>query len=202
MTACNLIIIGLDANGKVWTGPVNAMPRSRGLVDVHSAQHPHLPPRATCNKNTQAIPVDGRWASPSLDCSSAGYLGFGEIMIGKTDHCLIWANFTYESALGFQPPEPSYIAPQRLTLNDPRVVKKYNHVLRLEYNWLRLGTRSLAFQSALPLGLTPAHHKEYETIAHLDDCACKHANKKCRKLRMGALDFLDSLKIARGTIDL
>jgi hypothetical protein len=50
--------------------------------------------------------------------------------------------------------------------------------------------------------LTPAHHKEYETIPHLDDCARKHANKKCWKLQMGALNFSDSLKIARGTIDL
>jgi hypothetical protein len=123
MTAGNLIIIGLDANDNVRKGPVNAMLKSRGLVEVHSAQHSHLPPRATCNQNTQDIPVDGIWASPSLDCSLTGYLGFGKIIIGKIDHCLIWADFTYESALGFQPPEPSYVAPQRLTLNDPRVVK-------------------------------------------------------------------------------
>jgi hypothetical protein len=115
---------------------------------------------------------------------------------------LIWANFTHQSALGFQPPEPSYVAPQRLTLNNTGVVKKYNRFLRHEHNQLRLGTQSFALQSAVTLGLTSAHHKEYETIAHLDDCARKHANKKCRKLRMGALDFVDSLKIARGTIDL
>jgi hypothetical protein len=42
MTAGNLIIIGLDANDNVRTGPVNAMLQSRGLVEVHSAQHPHL----------------------------------------------------------------------------------------------------------------------------------------------------------------
>jgi hypothetical protein len=124
MTTGNLIIIGLDANDNVRTGPVNAMLRSKGLVQVHSAQHPQLPPRATCNKNAQDIPVGGIWASASLECSSAGYLGFGEIIIGKTDQCLSWADFTYESALGFQPPEPSYVAPQHLTLNDPRVVKK------------------------------------------------------------------------------
>jgi hypothetical protein len=52
MTASNLIIIGLDANDNVRTGPVNAMLRSTGLVEVHSTQHPHLPPRATDNKNT------------------------------------------------------------------------------------------------------------------------------------------------------
>jgi hypothetical protein len=118
------------------------MLQNHGLVDVHAAHHPHLPTKATCNKNTQGIPVDGIWASPLLECSSAGYFGFGEIVIGKTDHRMIWADFTYESALGFQPPKPSYIPPQRLTLNDPRVVKKYNRVLRHEHNRLRLGISS------------------------------------------------------------
>jgi hypothetical protein len=140
MTAGNLIIIGLDANGNVRTGPINAMLRSRGLVQVDYAQNPHLPPRTTCNKSTQEIPVDGIWVSPSLDCLSAGYLGFGEIIIGKTDHCLNWADFTHASTLGFQPPEPSYVAPQRLTLDDPRVVKQYNRVLRNQHNQLRLCT--------------------------------------------------------------
>jgi hypothetical protein len=152
MTAGNLIIIRLGANDNVRTGPVNAMLRSRGLVEVHYAQHPHLPLRATCNKNTQAIPVDGIWASPSLDCSSAGYLGFGEIIIGKTDHCLIWADFTYESALGFQPREPSYIAPQRLTLNDPRVVKKYNRVLRHKITGSALAPEASPFSPPYPWG--------------------------------------------------
>ena len=123
MTAGNLILIGLDANDNVRTGDVNAMLRSNGLSEVHAAKHPHLPTVATCNKNTQDIPVDGIWASPTLDCTAAGYYGFGEIVIGNTDHRMLWADFSSESALGFQPPQPSYIAPQRLTLDDPRVVK-------------------------------------------------------------------------------
>jgi hypothetical protein len=56
----NLLIIGLDANDNVRTGEVNAMLRNKGLIEVHAAAHPHLPPTATCNKNTQEIPVYGR----------------------------------------------------------------------------------------------------------------------------------------------
>ena len=63
----NLFIIGLDANDNVRTGDVNAMLRSIGLVDIHHSQHPHLATVATCNKNTQSIPVDGIWASPSIE---------------------------------------------------------------------------------------------------------------------------------------
>ena len=115
---------------------------------------------------------------------------------------MIWADFSYESVLGFQPPEPRYRAPQRLTLTDPRVVKKYNKILRREHARLRLRPRAFALQEAIPLGLTECHHQEYETLAQLDYCARQHANKKCRKLRMGAIEFSDTIKIARAKIDL
>jgi hypothetical protein len=201
-TEGNLIIIGLDANDNIRTGDVNAMLRSKGLLDVHAVRHPHLPPTATCNKNTQEIPVDGIWASPSLDCTSAGYYGFGELIIGKTDHRMIWADFSYESALGFEPPPIPYKAPQRLTLTDPRVIKKYNKILRKEHQRLKLNTRAYALQASIPTGLTQAHHQEYETLAHLDFCARQHADKQCRKLRMGAVDFSDTINIVRGEIDM
>ena len=75
MNAGNLIIIGMDANDNVRNGDVKEMLQSRGLVDAHAAQHPHLLTASTCNKNTRNIPVDGIWASPSIDCCAAGYSG-------------------------------------------------------------------------------------------------------------------------------
>jgi hypothetical protein len=148
ITEGNRILIGLDANDNVRTGDVTIMIRQHGLVELHSAQHPHLPPEATCNKNTQNIPVDGIWGSPSLDCLAAGYYGFGEVIIGKTDHRMIFADISYESALIFEPPTPKYIAPQRLTLTDPRVVKKYNKILRQEHERLDLKQRAFSLQAA------------------------------------------------------
>jgi hypothetical protein len=200
--AGNLLIIGLDANDNVRTGDVNTMLRTKGLIDIHRAQHPHLLPEATCNKNTKAVPVDGIWASPSLHCTAAGYYGFGELVIGKTDHRMIWADFSYESALGFQPPKPSYSAPQRLTLQDPRVVKRYNKVLKAEHRRLHLNKQAFALQTAVPSGLLSTHHRTYATLAHLDKCARKHANKKCRKLRMGKQDYSVAFHTARSAVDM
>ena len=122
-TEGNLLIVGMDANDNVRTGDVNAMLRQSGLVDVHHSKHPYLSTVSTCNKNTQNIPVDGIWASPSLDCVAAGYYGYGELTMGKTDHRMIWADFSYESVFGFKPPEPEYNTPQQLTLADPRVIR-------------------------------------------------------------------------------
>jgi hypothetical protein len=178
----DLFIIGMDANDNVRTGDVNAMLRSLGLVDVHCDKHPHLPTVSTCNKNTKGIPVDGIWASPSLECVAAGYFGYGELVMGKTDHRLLWADFSYESAFGFIPPAPTYTAPQRLTLNDPRVVKRYNKIVLQEHQRLRLCQRAFDIQAAVKDGLQPHHLQEYETIANLASSARKHAAKKCRKL--------------------
>jgi hypothetical protein len=201
-TEGNLFLIGLDANDNVRTGDVTAMLRNLGLIDVHHTQHPHLPPVATCHKNHQNIPVDGIWASPSLDCVAAGYYGFGELLMGKSDHRMIWADFSYESILGFQPPKPVYTPPQRLTLDDPRVVKKYNKILLREHRRLKLDTRAFALQAALPNGLQPHHLKEYETLANLDLNARRHASKNCRKLRMGAVLYSDDIRKARGAVDM
>jgi hypothetical protein len=105
------------------------------------------------------------------------YYAFEEIVIGKTDHRMLWANFTYQSAPGFQPCKPSYTTPQRLTLQDPRVVKKYNKILLQEHARLRLNNRAFKLQKELLSGLKQHHRQEYKTIANLDFCARRQANK-------------------------
>ena len=81
-------------------------------------------------------------------------------------------------------------------------MKRYNKVLLQEHYRLRLHLCSFDLQAAIPEGLQLQHCQEYEKIAHLDSCACKHAAKKCRKLSMGAVPFSDSINKARGEIDM
>ena len=115
---------------------------------------------------------------------------------------MIWADFSYESVFGFKPQEPVYTAPQRLTLDDPRVVQRYNKILLQEHTRQHLRQRAFSIQSAVPSGLQITHRQEYEKLALLDNCARKHAKKKCGKLMLGAVPFSDSIKKARDAIDL
>jgi hypothetical protein len=115
---------------------------------------------------------------------------------------MLWADFSFESVFGFKPPEPTYSAPQRLTLDDPRVVKRYNKVLKQEHRRLKLRKRGFDIQAAIPMGLQTSHCIEYEKLAHLDSCARKHATKKCRKLTMGAVPFSEDFKKATSAVDL
>jgi hypothetical protein len=72
MTAGNLIIIRLDANNNVRTGPVNAMLMSRGLVEVHSAQNPHLPPGLPATKIFKTFPSTEYGHPPLLTACQQG----------------------------------------------------------------------------------------------------------------------------------
>jgi hypothetical protein len=65
-----------------------------------------------------------------------------------------------------------------------------------------LGPHAFAIQWSIGNGLSPQHCQEYKALAHLDLCAHHHAAKKCRKLRMGAIQYSDVINQARGEIDL
>jgi hypothetical protein len=67
---------------------------------------------------------------------------------------------------------------------------------------LHLNKQAFALQAAIPSGLLNHYHRKYATLAHLDDCGRKHANKKCRKLRMGKHDYSAALHTARSAIDM
>ena len=95
---------------------------------------------------------------------------------------MLWADFSYEMVFGFKPILDNSRSPQRLTLTNPRVIKRYNKVLRQEHTRLHMRARAFAIQADIPHGLTLAHGQEYEKLAYLDECAHQHANKKCRKL--------------------
>jgi hypothetical protein len=61
---------------------------------------------------------------------------------------------------------------QCLTLKDPRVLNKYNTVIQKGHHWLWLLHQcSYDLQAAFLFRLTPQHHKEYATHAHLGLCA-------------------------------
>eukprot|EP00978_Attheya_sp_CCMP212_P023135 scaffold70166_cov59-Attheya_sp.AAC.7 len=73
--------------------------------------------------NMGSSPIDGIWATSSLDIARGGYLNFEEGLPGN--HHTLWADITYQSALGHHQPVIIRRGWRRLKLNDPRVVERY-----------------------------------------------------------------------------
>ena len=195
------IILSLDANEFVRSNDLLRYIRRWRLIDAHHYRFPHASTVATCSKNRRNIPIDGIWISSSIDVTACGYSGFGEYTIGSSDHRLLWIDVSAVSCLGLQPPKPTYIAPRRLSLNDPRIVARYNKTLRREYERLKLPQRATQLHNQLPEFGTPAQ-QEYETLARQDLQCRRHAEKFCRKLRMGAVPYSDTLHQADNKVQM
>jgi hypothetical protein len=99
----NLIILGIDLNDHACTSEAAQTIESWGLINIHTTHHTELPAVATCNKNQSNVPIDGIWCSPAIEIISGGMTGFG-YDLGKTDHIMLWADFTVDSLFGYRPP--------------------------------------------------------------------------------------------------
>jgi hypothetical protein len=55
------IILGLDINEDIHSQHMQDWISSWGLIDAFKQLHPDLPRVATCNKNSNNIPIDGVW---------------------------------------------------------------------------------------------------------------------------------------------
>ena len=188
----DLIVLCLDANGDVRHGDISQFTRRWNLVDVHHAHHPTLLPVPTCSKSSDH-PIDGIWCSRALHINAAGYAGFDDAPLYHTDHRFIWVDISLHSALQHPAPVPPYCPPSRLSLVDPRVVKRYNRIVRAEYDRHNLPAKLFALQNRVyTFDTTMAH--QFEMLLKVDYSIRKLAQRKCRKLRMGRYQFSDVLK--------
>ena len=73
----NSIILGIDANEDVRSGTLSLQLQALGLREAVTAQHSHLSPPATQNRNRSRTPIDGIWVSRTLEVVRAGYTAFG-----------------------------------------------------------------------------------------------------------------------------
>ena len=63
-------MLGLDLNENSWSSTAASEIETWGVKNALKQKHPDLMPTATCNKNTNEIPIDGIWTSPGLDINT------------------------------------------------------------------------------------------------------------------------------------
>ena len=126
--------------------------------------------------------------NPGLQVSACGYLAPGKTL---SDHSLLWMDVTFESALGHNPPTPQTFRARRLKLYDTKITNRYldNYESALQHG--KVIPRQIRLKKQVRFGqpLTPAQAQEADAIDYLKTKAMKKAEKTCRKLRMGRVDF-------------
>ena len=137
---------------------------------------------APATTTTGSKPVDGILTGPMLHNQSSGYLAFTEF----SNHCGLWIDIPLELVFG-QSARQQFVPPQarRLQCKDPRVVARYNTIMKEGVEKGKLMERSFALEASIKGPITESQAQEYEALDKLRMECSKAAEAKCRKLKMG-----------------
>jgi hypothetical protein len=128
LAAGDQLIIGIDANEDVSLGQTAAFFVTLGMKEAILTRLAGKSPPATSNRNTRRQPINGLFVTPGLHAVAAGYEAFG---VGcPSDHRVLWADFKYATALGFNSLPVMRPKIRRLNTKNPRMVEKYVQAVR------------------------------------------------------------------------
>ena len=188
------LIIAGDFNEDIRKEEVLKEFRKRQLVPATYEKHgPNLP----ATHNTGKDPIDEIFVSSTLQVEKCGYLEHGQLV---GDHRPVWVEITKNSMLGSKLPPLTTFSARRLKCNDPRLVTRYNKKLDELFNENGIYNRASKLLKKFCVPLSQAQQEEYEKIDKIR-CSCMlKAEKYCRKLRMGKVDWSPQIQKARDTI--
>lgn len=160
------------------------------------AQHSQIGAPATYRRNGSGGIVDGIWGTPMVDVTKSGFLESGDF---PGDHTALWVDVIFESVLGHDPPVPDVFSARRLQLIDSKATQKY---LRIYENLVQrsgLAERVRALEAQIVPGqrLSAAQRRTAERLDEERTRYMNKAEKKCRKLRMGAVEFSAATDVPR-----
>lgn len=138
-----------------------------------------------------SVPIDAIYISTMLLGSDCGYL---QII---SDHRILWMDITHDIAFGWKMSQLPTRPPQRLILQDLRVVHKYIAYLQEFLQSHKFLKKVSILQKRMFLnGCTEDDVKKYNKLDNIRLQGILSANKRCRKLKMGEVPFSPTLIIA------
>ena len=151
----NLIVMGdfnsEHSNLKRWI-------QDLGLVDLMEQKHGACPKTHIRSKDA---PIDCIFGSVDLAINQGGFLSFSKLL---SDHRGVWVDIPKLLIYGYNPPKTTFPSACRLTLVDPKVVKKYDTILLDLMNQHDLFYRMEYLHKQTTFKWTTCMAQEYEEI--------------------------------------
>lgn len=137
--------------------------------------------------STGSYPIDSIFVSPQLNDIVRG--GWLEIGVGYSDHRILYFDIDMFKFLGKHKNSTAVKKIRRLQCNDPRTVHAFNDRLEKQYQYHNVHATLQKLDSEIT---TPPSPEQIRTLQRLDSINTQliiNAEKKCRKLRMGAKPY-------------
>jgi hypothetical protein len=194
------LVVFLDANENMLNGPFQSMLASPDLQMREATYHKHPNPRwpqtATYYKGTSIgkFPIDGVWVTPDLPVDAATWLQF---LPHLGDHRFNILDINAQTLVGdnlikiVRPPA------RRLNSKLPQVEASYISHLLAHMCRHRVLSKLHQLYVARDGAFTPAQRETLERLDRVRADGMRYAEKKCRKLSMGMVDFSPEVDQAR-----
>ena len=180
------VVLLLDANEDMDQGPLQRKLERLGFRDAIKARRDGRRGPATHFRNTKGKKIDACWISEDIEDGYARYLRF---YAGIGDHRAMVIDVPSSSVLGGHMLKVARPVARRLNGNIKATKEKYNSDLEGYVAEHKLLTRAEALYVHSGFPLSP---EQIDCMNKLDDerkQMMMAAEKKCRKLRMGGVEF-------------
>ena len=192
-----LIVMG-DFNHTTNDDKIQNFLSNHNLHNIHQTLHPSYHSQIPTYERGSST-IDAIFASPSLTATHGGFLEFKSF---STDHRLLWCDISFTNLFGS--PRITLIphSRRRLKCDDPRVVHKFctTYLTLLQDSGLLHAATNLA--NSINGRLSPKQEQEFERIDQLRIRYMLQAEKKCRKFKVGGIEFSPKVQHQRDRINL
>ena len=186
-----LLVMG-DWNGDVRDSDLTEFFAKHSMHEALMDRHGECAP-ATCNMGSS--PIDGIWATSSLEISGGGYFNFEAGLPGN--HRTLWLDLTYMQALGHSQPALIRRDGRRLKLDDPRCVARYIKYRKAHAKHHNLRAKHFANERAAAFPARPSANLIHDQNDSLTVAGMKWAEEKCRKYRGGGVPWSPEVEASR-----
>ena len=197
LTSQEQIIVMGDFNDNVTQPPITSFFDSLHMHNLTSSLFGHSYRHSPNTYIRGHSTIDAIFGTQGVQATRGGYL---PTHIFDSDHKPIWVDIQFRSIFGSTLIHQIPYQRRRLKNEDPRTVAKFN----TRYNSLLLHHKlpqALAnLQSSATIPLQPEHQQEYERIDRLRVRSLLLAEKNCRKLRTGNIEFSPTIQHQRNLI--
>jgi hypothetical protein len=178
------VVLMMDVNEDVRQPTISQFLEHAGLRDAILSRHgsTNAPPTYITGK----APIDAIFISTGTAIMAGGYASFCDGVQGRrSDHRCLWIDIQLSSVLGQNIPGPVKYAGRRCHCRDPRVVHRFNTLLKEFIIKTGLARRIFHLEQEITFPPSPSQVEEAERIATLRLQGIQLADKGCRKIHMG-----------------
>lgn len=173
----------VDANKDVRQGHLSRAFEELGLRSAVRSRHGHMCP-ATQHRGSE--PIDDIFISADIKVKKSGYMEFGD---GPGDHRGIFADICQDSLFGGEFHKIHRIPARRLVCTNIQVVERFNKLFAEKLTLHNVPERLEKLRLRSHRLFTVDDAAEYEKLDNIQVNAYRFAEKRCRKLKAGEIQF-------------